>query len=201
MHKKPPFHQQTLESSSTSILIALSETEVGKVILPNNLVFVEVHTGKTVDFLNDPPKFEKEMAALRYANAINDLMPKFIRKQLWQTEGGEALDMLVMERLYPLPIHHFDCQVRKEMIGQFEEKLEELHKNLFVHGDLMRPTNFFNRGDKEWMFRNIVQTESGLRLIDAGFGTIANKGNISLFASILIRERDEIKCFREYYLE
>lgn len=190
-----------IEHSSSSTIVALSDTEVGKVMLPSNLRFVDAHTGKEVDFLNEMPKLENEAAALQYANSINGLMPAFIRLQSWQAQDGQTHDMMVMERLYPLPAHHFDVQVRMAMMQEFEKKMEQLHDNNFVHGDLMRPTNYFTRGNMEWMFGNIVQTESGLRLIDAGFGTICKKENIKLFVSILIREREEIAYFRKYYLK
>jgi len=107
---------------------------------------------------------------------------------------------MVMERLYPLPIHHFDRSVRLEMLEQFEQKMKELHDNHFVHGDVKRPTTVFNRGGQRWMFKNIVQTQQGLRLLDAGFCHKLNAENIDLFVSILIRERDELKAFRSYYL-
>lgn len=108
--------------------------------------------------------------------------------------------MLVMERLYPLPIHHFDLSVRTGMVADFEVKFEALHDGHFVHGDLVRPTNPFNRGDLAWMFSNVVQTEGSLRLIDAGFSAILQKNNVKEFVHTLFRERNEIKYFRSYYL-
>jgi hypothetical protein len=69
-----------------------------------------------------------------------------------------------------------------------------------VHGDIQRPTTVFNRGDQKWMYKNIVQTEQGLRLLDAGFGTKLSKDNIELFVSILVREREELEDFKLYYL-
>ncbi len=193
--------QQIIEQTSTTIIVALSDTEIGKVLLPNTLQFVSVSTGEIVDNLfGKGPTVEDEIKAMQYANAINDLMPTFIRKETWQAEDEKEYDMLIMERLYPLPIHHFDVPVRRTMIEHFAEKLKQLHDHQFVHGDLIRPTNYFNRGDKDWMFRNVVQTESGLRLIDAGFATILDQENIKLFVSILIRERSEIDSFSAFYL-
>lgn len=191
---------QILEQSTHTIIVALSDTEIGKVILPNTFQFINVSTGKPVDFLGDSPTVESERVALQYANGINDLMPKFIRKQTWQAEDGKDYDMMVIERLYPLPFNHFDVPTRTVMMAHFERNLKELHDNHFVHGDLMRPTNFFTRDNKDWMFKNIIQTQSGLRLIDAGFGTICEKGNIELFVSILIRERKEMTYLKEFYL-
>lgn len=193
-------YQEILEASSSSIIVALSETELGKVILPNQLQFVDVNTGKVLKTPDDEePNVQHEAAALQYANAINGLMPKFFRLQTWQDNKGDTNDMLVMERLYPLPIHHFDLSTRKKMMEQFGDQLNELHDHLFVHGDLMRPTRYFNRDDKPWIFKNIVQTATGLRLIDAGFGKIGNKENLKMVVSIMFREREELKCFEGYY--
>lgn len=200
MGNTEPIYPQVIEHSSASLVIAISDTEVGKIQLPNRLVFVEVHTGKPLDLLGEEPTIQKEMVSLMQANLINDLMPKFIRLQPWQMEDGTTYDMLVMERLHPLPIHHFERSVRLEMLEQFEQKMEALHKNNYVHGDIQRPTTVFNRGDQAWMFKNIVQTEQGLRLLDAGFGTQLSKDNIKIFVSILVRERDELEAFKLYYL-
>lgn len=112
--------------------MALSETELGKVILPNQLQFVDVETGRVLKTPDDAePTVQHEAAAL--------------------------------------------------------------------HGDLMRPTRFFNRDDKPWIFKNIVQTATGLRLIDAGFGKIGNTENLKMVVSIMFREREELKCFEGYY--
>lgn len=189
-----------LEQSSHSILIGLSETEVGKILLPNTMVLVDAETGEPVNLLShDEPTLKKEAAALQFANTINDLMPQFYRIQPWQTEDGKEHEMMVMERLYCLPIHHFELPLRQEMMSRFEEKLKELHSALFVHGDLMRPTRFFNRGDNAWIFENIVQTENGLRLIDAGFAKIGNQENLKTVVQIILQEEEEVDCFRDYY--
>ena len=155
-------HSQILESSTNHIMVALSETEIGKVILPNNLKFVSVNTGEELDFMNNDPTIDKEIVSLKYANSINDLMPKFIRKQNWYSEDKKEHEMMVMERLEILPLNHFDLQTRTIMMESLAEKMKELHDKMYVHGDFMRPTNFFNRGDKAWMFENIVQTKDSL---------------------------------------
>ena len=62
------------------------------------------------------------MQALQYANTINDLLPQYIRKDKWEMQDGKMYDMIVMERLYILPIHHFDLEIRKTMMVVFEEK-------------------------------------------------------------------------------
>lgn len=198
--------QEILKNTGNSIIVALSDTTIGKVVLPNPLTFVDLATGKPVKLGKDPT-LEDEMATLIYANTINDLLPKFIQKQTWEEEKTEENeenkihDMMVMERLYPLPIHHFDLSTRKIMFEEFETKIKELHDNDFVHGDFLRPTNYFTRNNREWMFANVIQTESRLRLIDTGFSKIQNKDNIREFYHILFREREEIDYFKSYYFE
>jgi hypothetical protein len=190
----------TIEQSSSSLIIALSDAEVGKVQMPSKLVFVNAITKEPVSSPFEMPDIQNEMATLIYANQINDLMPRFIRMQDWELYEGHMVKMLVMERVYPLPIHHFEVSVREGMMEQFEQKMKELHDHHFVHGDLERPTTPFNRGDQAWMYQNIVQTQKGLRLLDAGFGTIMNKDNIRNFVGILMREKTDIEDFKSYYL-
>lgn len=193
-----------IEENQNAIVIALSDTEVGKVILPNNLVWVNAKTGEPVDLFGkeEEPSFEKETQALQYANTINNLFPTFIRNDVWQTEDGKIHQMIVMERLYILPTHHFDLETRKIMVSDFVVSMKELHDKFFVHGDFCRPTNYFTRGNFEWMFKNIVQTEKGLRLIDTGFSKyLAREKNTRMLASCLVEERQDINLFRYYYLE
>jgi hypothetical protein len=109
-------NQQILESSANHIMVALSETEIGKVILPNNLKFVSTHTGEELDFMNHDPTIDNEITSLKYANSINGLMPKFIRKQTWYSEDKKEHEMMVMERLEILPLNHFDLQTRTIMM-------------------------------------------------------------------------------------
>jgi hypothetical protein len=195
-----PQNHQILSENHNTIIVALSETEIGKMILPPTFHLVDASTGIPVDFLNVHPTMENEIIAMQYANKINDLMPKFIRQQTWQKDEETAYEMMVMERLYPLPFNHFNEPIRQLMLEIFKLKMKQLHDNKFVHGDFIRPTNYFNRGDKDWMFQNIVQTESGLRLIDAGFAKMRTKENIEDFIGILFREQDEIEYFGAHYL-
>ncbi|MEN9609441.1 MAG: hypothetical protein RLZZ628_255 [Bacteroidota bacterium] len=191
-----------LEKSIFSMLVALSGTEVGKVVLPNSVEFIDVATGKPVTWLKPKPSLEDEIRMLQSANRINDLMPKFIRQQMWQSvDDGKAYPMLVMERLYPLPIHHFDLDIRQEMFLKFELQMKALHDNLFVHGDFMRPTNYRTRNNFEWMFKNIIQTQQGLRLIDTGFSLNYSPKDGKKFVHLLHREIEEMLVFKEYYLD
>jgi hypothetical protein len=195
-----PQNHQILEETANTIIVGVSETEIGKVILPPTFQLVDASTGIPIDFLNVHPTMENEIAALQFANKINDLLPKFLRQQTWQNEDGKVHEMMVMERLYPLPYTHFSVPIRKLMMEIFRLKMKELYENGFVHGDFERPTNFFNRGDRAWMFQNIIQTESGLRLIDTGFAKIRGKVSTEEFVHTRFREREEIDDFSAYYL-
>jgi serine/threonine protein kinase len=53
--------------------------------------------------------------------------------------------MLVMERLYPLDFRSFEVEKRKLIIEVFEDELNELHRQGFVHRDLKRPSNLIGR--------------------------------------------------------
>jgi hypothetical protein len=133
-----------IEHTPTTIVAALSDIEVGKVTLPSTLQFVGVHTGEVItNPFGAGPTLEDELRALKYANAINDLLPQFIRQDTWYDDKGSPHDMIVMERLHPLPLLHFDLPTRKMMFEVFSQKLVELHDHHFVHGDLVRPTNYF----------------------------------------------------------
>jgi hypothetical protein len=189
-----------LEASIMSHIIALSDTEVGKVVLPNPYQWVDVATGKPVQW-GEPPTVEHEIRLLQYANRINELMPKFIRQETWTLENGETYPMMVMERLYPLPIHHFPLNLRQAMFRVFELEMKQLHLHNFVHGDFMRPTNYHSRNNLEWIFKNIVQTNDKLRLIDTGFSLRYSEKDRKPFVHTLLREEQEIPVFKKYYLE
>lgn len=191
-----------LHQGSTSLVIALSETEVGKVLFPPTYKWVDANTHEPVDILGDSePTWEKELANLVYANTINDLLPKFIRRQIWTDENQKEHSMIVMERLYPLPHYHFAPEIRAEMLKTFKQKLEELHDKGFAHGDVMRPTTYFTRNNYQWMFGNVIQTTDGLRMIDTGFSQIKslNKDRRGWYMKLYYEKR-ELDAFEEYYL-
>ncbi len=194
-------YPHVLEETANSLIIALSDTEIGKVILPPKFTWVNSETGEPMgNLFGEPPTLKKEIKSLKVANTINDLLPQFIRQQKWQTEDGVDHDMMVMERLYPLPFNHFDVPTRIIMIDELEQKLKELHKNNYVHGDLLRPTNYFTRGDKDWMLKNVLQTENGLRLIDTGFARMYDKKTAKEFVGCLVQERYEFADVKALYL-
>jgi hypothetical protein len=194
-------YPHTIEQTPTTIVVALTDMEVGKITLPSTLQFVGVSTGEVItDPFGPAPTLEDERLALIYANAINDLLPKYIRKDTWHDDKGTAHNMIVMERIHPLPLLHFDLTTRQAMFEAFSQKLVELHDHHFVHGDLVRPTNYFTRGNTEWMFRNIIQTETSLRLIDAGFAKMLHRDGAERFVYALLEERADLKRFGGWFL-
>lgn len=198
------FNQEIIYQTHVTIIVALSETEVGKVLLPNPVQWVN-SKGEPVE-LGFEPTLEDEMIKLIFANSINDLLPKFIGKQEWTNpETGETHDMIIMERLYELPKNHFDRPTRERMITEFEAKMKALHDKFFAHGDLMRPTRFWNRNDMEWIFGNIIQTQDRLRLIDTGFSKYLHyntetEDDRKSLVRLLYYEKQEVLGFKEYYL-
>lgn len=96
-------------------IVALSDTEVGKIPPINPLVFVDVATGKESSMLNFKMDIDLEIKRLVYANAINELMVRFIRKDKF----NESTDMLVMERLYPIDFQSLDKQERIPVFEKF----------------------------------------------------------------------------------
>ncbi|MEO0040985.1 MAG: hypothetical protein RL329_433 [Bacteroidota bacterium] len=189
-----------LEKSIFTLIIALSDTEVGKVILPNPYQWVDTATGEPVQ-MGKYPTLDAEIPLLQYANGVNDLMPQFIRQETWTLENGETHPMMVMERLYPLPIHHYPLKLRQAMFRVFELEMKELHLHEWVHGDFMRPTNYHTRNNLEWIFKNIVQTEGRLRLMDTGFSMRYSTKEHAHFRHALRNEKEEIAIFEKYYLE
>ena len=71
-----PNTPEVLERNINTIIIALSDAELGKIILPNSFVLVNAITKKVADLGFKKPNMTDEIAALQYANAVNDLMPK-----------------------------------------------------------------------------------------------------------------------------
>lgn len=97
-------------------VIALSETEVGKIL-----------------YSNSRRELEWEAERLQYANSINDLLVVFKRID---TLGSQH--MLVMERLYPIEVRAFEPEVCRGFFAVFQDKLSQLHESGFVFGDFDR---------------------------------------------------------------
>jgi len=174
-------------------IIALSETEIGKLPPLHRLVFVNVATGKETPELNHKMDIDLEIKRLEYANSINDLMVRFIRKDKFENDT----DMMVMERLYPIRFHSIRKKKRISVFEKFEAQLSELHSNGFIHGDIQHPV----RGEPEFLFNNIILTNNGLRLIDTGFSIIKkDEPNKEKYYHLMFQELREISNFKEYFL-
>ena len=181
---------EILVQTSHSAIFILSDTEVGKVPIPPNWVW----TNQKGEVVNDPfgpsPTVDTQIHSMQYANSVNDLMVKFVRKDTYQGK-----EMLVMERLYPIPVDSLTKAELAERVLDFEIKMKELHEARFVHGDIRRP-----RWRAPECFDNIVLTKDGFRLIDTDFSIVMNRDNIEQFVYKKFDEKDELKSFSYYFL-
>lgn len=187
-----------LARGNNAIILEISSTEVGKVLLPNHYKLVDVNNGNEINI--EAPTLENEITSLQFCNKINNLLPKFIRTEKWIDDEGVAYEMIVLERIYSLPFNHFDVSTRNVMFMDFKNKLNELHTSGFLHGDIIRPTSYFNRGDKEWMMGNVLQTENELRLLDTGFSKNFRTTEFNLFKSLLFQELQDVEVLKHIYL-
>jgi serine/threonine protein kinase len=184
---------QILSENNNHRLVAISDTEVGKLRAVPTYQWVNAVTGEEVSFFNMQMDVDAEIEKLVYANSINDLMVRFIRKDKFDDE----YDMVVMERLYPIHYHSISLEKRKEYFEKFYHQISELHDKGFLHGDIQQPINDI----AEVVFSNIVLTETGLRLIDTGFSMILkSEPNLRKYFERYYHELLEIKNFEEYFL-
>lgn len=171
MKKRYP---RTLSSGANNTVIAISETEVGKLFV-----------GDTRSDIGS------EAEKMKYANGINDLVVKFVRLD----EYGEDGEMLVMERLFPLDFRAYEYEKRELWFDLFEDELQQLHKAGFAHRDLIRPSNM-----PGMRFDNIFLTKTGLRLIDVGISAIQQQVSERLFKRFVEQELKEMETFRTFFL-
>jgi serine/threonine protein kinase len=171
MKKRYP---RTLSSGANNTVIALSETEVGKLF-----------TGDTRSDIGS------EAEKMQYANQVNNLIVRFERLDFLNADT----EMLVMERLYPMDFRAYEYEKRELWLDLLEDELIQLHKAGFVHRDLRRPSDM--PGDR---FDNIFLTPNGFRLIDVGISAIKSKVGDRLFERYLAVELKELEAFKEYVL-
>ena len=171
MKKRYP---RTLSSGANNTVIAISETEVGKVF-----------SGDTRSDIGS------EAQKMKFANAINELVVRFIRLD----ELNEETEILVMERVYPMDFRAYEQERRILWIEVFEDELTELHKAGFCHRDLLRPSDIGGQP-----FDNILLTQKGLRLIDVGISALKEQVGERLFARFVKQELEELEKFRTYFL-
>ncbi|AEI50086.1 hypothetical protein [Runella slithyformis] len=136
-------YPRKLSSGANNTVIVLSDTEVAKLF-----------TGDTRSDIGS------EAEKMKFANAVNDLIVKFIRLDYNEVLQAE---MLVMERLRPMDYRAYEVEIRELWLDVFEDELHALHQAGFVHRDLKRPSDIGGLA-----FDNILLTEQGLRLMDVG---------------------------------
>jgi serine/threonine protein kinase len=164
-----------LSAGANNTVIALSETEVAKLFLS--------------DTRSD---IGSEAEKMKFANAVNGLVVRFIRLDFHEDSQAE---MLVMERLKPIDFRAYEIGIRELWLDVFEEELRKLHESGFVHRDLRRPS-----GIGGLYYDNILLTETGLRLIDVGISALQHQVGDRIFQKYLEVERGEMEAFREYFL-
>ena len=172
---EPKRYPRQLSRGANNAVIALSETEVGKLF--------------SADTRSD---IGSEAEKMRFANEVNGLVAKFSRLEI-----NDALqaDMLVMERLYPLDFRAHEVEMRESWLDVFTDELQELHAAGFVHHDVQRPSNL--PGER---FDNILLTAQGLRLIDVGISVLRRQVGESFFNAYVQRELTELARFGEFLL-
>jgi serine/threonine protein kinase len=168
-------YPRKLSAGANNTVIVLSETEVGKLF--------------SDDTRSD---IGSESEKMQFANAVNDLVVKFVRLEYNETLQAE---MLVMERIYPIDFRSFEVEIRELWIEVFEDELEKLHSAGFVHRDLKRPSNLGGLA-----FDNILLTQTGLRLIDVGISALKPQVGEKIFEKYIEFENKEIAEFKEYFL-
>jgi serine/threonine protein kinase len=143
-------YPRLLSSGANNRVVAVSETEVAKLLI-----------GDTRSDIGS------EAEKMKMANAVNDLVARFVR--LDYDEAMQA-EMLVMERIYPIDYRAYEVEKRELWWEVFEHELQALHKAGFVHRHIKRPSNLTGLA-----FDNILLTTAGLRLIDVGISALRSQ--------------------------
>ncbi len=168
-------YPRKLSSGANNTVIVISETEVAKL------------------FIGDTrSEIGSESEKMQFANAVNNLVAKFIRLDFNETLQAE---MLVMERIYPIDFRSYEVEIRELWLDVFEDDLKKLHNAGFVHRDLKRPSNIGGLA-----FDNILLTQTGLRLIDVGISALRKQVGDKIFEKYIEIENKEIQEFKEYFL-
>lgn len=168
-------YPRLLSYGNNNKVIVLSDTEVAKLFV--------------ADTRSD---IGSEAEKMKYSNTINGLVTKFIRMDFDETLQAE---MLVMERIYPIDFRAYEVEKRQLWIDVFEDEINQLHSNGFVHRDLKRPS-----GLDGLSFDNILLTDKGLRLIDVGISALKSQVSNKIYEKYIETELAEMKIFRKYFL-
>jgi len=168
-------YPRKLSAGANNTVIVLNDNEVAKLFL-----------GDTRSDIGS------EAEKMKFANAVNDLVAKFIR--LEYNEDLQA-EMLVMERIKPIDFRAYEVEIRELWLEVFENELKKLHQAGFVHRDLKRPSDI-----QGLAFDNILLTEQGLRLIDVGISALNSQVGEVIFKKQVTIELEELEVFKEYFL-
>lgn len=171
MKKRYP---RTLSSGANNTVIALSETEAGKLFV-----------GDTRSDIGS------EAEKMKFANAVNGLVVRFVRLD----ELNQEAELLVMERLYPMDFRAYEQEKRELWLDVMEDELHQLHKAGFAHRDIRRPSDM-----PGMTFDNIFLTPQGLRLIDVGVSALKTQVGERLFNRFIEQEWKEFELFRVFFL-
>lgn len=167
-------YPRTLSSGDNNTVIALTETEAGKLF-----------AGDTRSDIGS------EAEKMRFANVVNGLVVRFLRLDIL----NEDTEMLVMERLYPMDFRAYEFEKRERWLDILEDELTTLHRAGFVHRDLRRPSDM--PGER---FDNIFLTPTGFRLIDVGISALRSNVGDRLFNRFIEQEMTELALFKTFVL-
>jgi len=167
-------YPKTLSSGANNTVIALSDTEAGKLF-----------------FDDTRSDIGSEAQKMKFANGINELIVKFIRLDLL----ADNTEVLVMERLYPMDFRALEYEKRQLIFEVLEDELKELHSKGFVHRDIKRPSDM-----PGFTFDNIFLTDKGIRLIDVGISALRSQVGDKLFDKFVAQEVEELKAFETFFI-
>lgn len=168
-------YPRTLSKGANNTVIALNETEVGKLF--------------TSDTRSD---IGSEAEKMKYANQVNGLVVTFHRLDFNLEVEAE---ILVMERIHPMDYRAYEVEIRELWYDVFLEELKALHRAGFVHRDIRRPS-----GIGGFYFDNILLTTKGIRLIDVGISAIKEQVGETIFQRYVQIELEEIAQFKTFFL-
>jgi serine/threonine protein kinase len=168
-------YPRQLSSGANNMVIAISETEVGKLFV-----------GDTRSDIGS------EAEKMKFANTVNGLVSRFIRLDY---DDALQAERLVMERIYPIDYRAHEVEKRELWLEVFEDEIKALHNAGFVHRDIKRPSNITGLP-----FDNILLTNEGLRLIDVGISALRTQVGDNLYNRYVEVEMGELAEFREYFL-
>ncbi len=168
-------YPRLLSTGANNKVIALTEETVAKLFIGNTRSDIG-----------------SEAEKMKYANAINGLVAKFLRLDYDETLQA---DMLVMERIYPIDYRAHEVEKRTLWMDVFLDEVKQLHSAGFVHRDIRRPSDITGQP-----FDNILLTNNGIRLIDVGISALLSQVGDKLYKKYVETELAELKEFKDYFL-